>query len=68
MDLATHYHACYQKPRETEDKPAHFKEALHWYREFLSSFPAETESPNMNYQLADLLMENRLFGEAAVEF
>ncbi len=67
-DLATHYHASYQKPRKAEDKPAHFKEALHWYREFLSSFPTETESPNMNYQLADLLMENRSFGEAALEF
>ncbi len=68
MDLANHYHACYQKPRKVEDKPAHFKEALHWYREFLSSFPAEKESPDINYQLADLLMENRTFGEAAVEF
>jgi tetratricopeptide (TPR) repeat protein len=67
-DLANHYHACYQDPRQAEKKPANFKEALHWYREFLTSFPMDIESPTINYQLADLLLENRSFGEAAVEF
>ena len=68
MDLASHYHACYQKPKKPEDKPGHFKEALHWYREFLTSFPTESESPNINYLLADLLLENRSFDAAAVEY
>ncbi len=67
-DLANHYHACYQDPRQTEEKPANFQEALHWYREFLSSFPTENESPVINYHLADLLLENRSFGAAAVEY
>ena len=67
-DLANHYHACYQDPQQAEDKAANSEEALHWYREFLTSFPADPESPVINYQLADLLLENRLFGEAAVEF
>ncbi len=67
-DLAHHYHAFYQNPRQTEDKPANFEEALHWYREFLTSFPMDIESPVINYQLADLLLENRSFGTAAVEF
>jgi outer membrane protein assembly factor BamD (BamD/ComL family) len=67
-DLAGHYHACYQKPQRPGDKPAHFKEALHWYRQFLSSFPTEKESPAVNYHLADLLMENRSYGAAAVEY
>jgi tetratricopeptide (TPR) repeat protein len=67
-DLANHYHSCYQDPQQAEDKPANFKEALHWYRGFLTSFPTESESPVINYQLADLLRENRSFGEAAVEF
>jgi tetratricopeptide (TPR) repeat protein len=67
-DLATHYHACYQDPKQAKEKPAKFKEALHWYREFLASFPTDTESPAINYQLADLLVENHSFGEAAVEF
>jgi tetratricopeptide (TPR) repeat protein len=67
-DLANHYHALYQDPKHAEEKRANFKEALHWYREFLASFPKETESPAINYQLADLLLENRSFEQAAVEF
>jgi len=67
-DLANHYHASYQNPRQAEDKPANFEEALHWYREFLTSFPMDIESPVINYQLASLLLENRSFGTAAVEF
>ncbi|MBU1982795.1 tetratricopeptide repeat protein, partial [bacterium] len=67
-DLANHYHACYQDSRQAEKKPENFKESLHWYREFLSSFPVDIESPAINYQLADLLLENKSFGEAAVEF
>ena len=67
-DLANHYHACYQDPQQAEDKPANFEEAQHWYRGFLTSFPTDSESPVINYQLADLLRENRSFGAAAVEF
>ncbi len=67
-DLANHYHASYQDPRQAEDKPANFGEALHWYREFLASFPVDIESPGVNYQLADLLLEHRSFGQAAAEF
>jgi tetratricopeptide (TPR) repeat protein len=67
-DLANHYHSCYQDPGQAEDKPANFEEARHWYQEFLTSFPTETESPVINYQLAGLLQENKSFGAAAVEF
>ena len=67
-DLANHYHASYQDPLQKEKKQANFEEALNWYREFLVSFPAEIESPTINYQLADLLLENRSFGRAALEF
>ncbi len=67
-DLANHYHALYQDPRHAEEKPANFAEALHWHREFLVSFPQDSESPGINYELADLLLENRSFREAAVEY
>jgi tetratricopeptide (TPR) repeat protein len=67
-DLANHYHACYQDPPQAEKKPENFEEALHWYRELLTSFRMDIESPTINYQLADLLLENKSFGEAAVEF
>jgi cellulose synthase operon protein C len=68
IDLANHYHAAYQKPRKIEEKSAHFKEAQHWYREFLAQFPLESESPAINYQLADLLLQNKDFGLAALEY
>ncbi|MGB5422805.1 MAG: tetratricopeptide repeat protein, partial [Desulfobacterales bacterium] len=67
-DLANHYHACYQNPKMAAEKPSNFEEALHWYREYLNSFPMDIESPVINYQLADLLLENKSFGAAAVEY
>ncbi|HEX2494136.1 MAG TPA: tetratricopeptide repeat protein, partial [Steroidobacter sp.] len=67
-DLANHYHARYQDPALAEEKPANYREALLWYREFLTSFPQDAESPIINYQLADLLLEEKNFGEAAREY
>jgi cellulose synthase operon protein C len=67
-DLANHYHSLYQNLERAEEKPANFQEARHWYREFLASFPMEIESPGINYQLADLFLENRSLMEAAVEY
>ncbi len=67
-DLAKHYHALYQSPKQVKDKETNFEEALHWYREFLTSFPTDPESPAVNYMLADLLLENRAFDLAAAEY
>ena len=67
-DLAAHYHALYQEPLLSEEQPANFAEASRWYQQFLASFPGDTESPDINYQLANLLLENGDFGEAATEY
>ncbi|MGH8223552.1 MAG: tetratricopeptide repeat protein, partial [Woeseiaceae bacterium] len=67
-DLANHYHALYQEDALAEDRPGNFREAQHWYRQFLSSFPGDPGSPPINYQLADLLLEHGNFGDAAREF
>lgn len=67
-DLAHHYHALYQNPKMAKEKTANFAEAQHWYRDFIASFPKEGETPAINYQLADLLLENRSFAAAAVEY
>ncbi|HET6370239.1 MAG TPA: tetratricopeptide repeat protein [Nitrospiria bacterium] len=67
-DLAHYYHSSYQDPHQAKDKGENFKEAMHWYREFLSSFPSDDESPSINYQLAGLLLENKSFAAAAEEF
>jgi tetratricopeptide (TPR) repeat protein len=67
-DLANHYHALYQDAELVDEKPANYGEALHWYREYLASFPTDVESPSVNYQVADLLLENEDFGQAALEY
>jgi outer membrane protein assembly factor BamD (BamD/ComL family) len=67
-DLANHYHAQYQRADLAEEQPANYREALQWYRQFLTSFPQDAESPPINYQLADLLLEQKSFGEAAREY
>jgi tetratricopeptide (TPR) repeat protein len=66
-DLATHYHAQYQSG-EPSEKNENYKEALVWYGDYLKSFPTDTESPQINYQMADLLLENKDFGEAAKQY
>jgi len=67
-DLAGHYHALYQEEALLDEQAANFNEAHRWYRQFLTSFPAAAESAQINYQLADLLLENDDFGEAATEY
>ena len=67
-DLAGHYHALYQEDALLDERAANFSEANRWYRQFLTSFPADDKSPQINYQLADLLLENDDFGEAATEY
>ncbi len=67
-DLANHYHALYQLDELVEERPASFAEAQRYYRQFLSSFPNDADSPPVNYQLADLLLENENYVEAAREY
>lgn len=67
-DLANHYHALYQDNRYAKNKVENYQEALLWYRNFLSSFPQDEESPVINYQMADLMLENRDFGDAALAY
>ena len=67
-DLANHYHSLYQDESLKTEKLGNYREALAWYREYLASFPKEPESPSINYQVADLLLENQDYGEAAREY
>jgi cellulose synthase operon protein C len=67
-DLGNHYHALYQEKKFEKNRADNFRESMRWYRDYLDTFPKEPESPAINHQLAELLMENGLFAEAAVEF
>ncbi len=67
-DLATHYHAEYQSTDDAAEKLADYHEAIRWYGGYLESFPKDAESPSINYELADLRLENQDFGEAAKQY
>jgi tetratricopeptide (TPR) repeat protein len=67
-DLATHYHAEYQSTEDAGEKLANYHEALRWYGDYLKSFPTDADSPPINYRFADLLLENKDFGEAARQY
>ncbi|GAC1455753.1 MAG: tetratricopeptide repeat protein [Steroidobacteraceae bacterium] len=67
-DLANHYHAQYQDPKQHEQQQENYAEATHWYREFLASFRTDSQAPRLDYQLADLMLENRDYPAAAHEY
>ena len=67
-DLANYYHALYQEEALVDEQAENFGQAQHWYRDILTSFPQDPETPPIHYQLADLLLENQNYGEAAVEY
>ncbi len=68
IDLANHYHALYQEETLAEAQPENYAEALHWYDGFLASFPEDAQSPGINYQLADLLLEHGDYGASARQY
>lgn len=67
-DLAKHYHAEYQSSEKVDERLVDYNEALRWYGSYLESFPTDADSPPINHQLADLLFENKDFGEAARQY
>jgi cellulose synthase operon protein C len=67
-DLAIHFHALYQDELLADEQHANYREAQHWYRVFLASFPQDADTPAIHYQLADLLFEGGDFGIAALEY
>ena len=68
FDLAQHFHALYQEPELDEQQNENYAEALLWYRQYLTSFPDDEQAPSVNYQLADLLLEQGQFDIAAREY
>jgi cellulose synthase operon protein C len=67
-DLANHYHAQYQDKAAAELKVANYAEASRWYGQYIASFRDDAETPAINYQLADLQLENQDYQGAAREY
>jgi len=63
-ELARHYHAKAQKTKKVSD----YRVAAHWYREYVNSFPADEKAPQMNFLLAENLMETGEYLAAATEY
>jgi tetratricopeptide (TPR) repeat protein len=63
-ELARHHHATAQKSKSSAD----YQEAVRWYRAYLASFPADPDAAQNNFLLAELLFEDKRFGEAIVEY
>lgn len=63
-DVATYFHATAQKSKKLSD----YQEAARWYRDFLKSFPGESDSAATNYLLADALFEGHEYADAATEY
>ena len=63
-ELALQYHASAQKSKKTED----YQEAVHWYRDYLESFPSDPQAAQNNFLLAELLFEDKRFAEAVPEY
>lgn len=64
QSLTQHYHAVAQK---TVD-PQAVEAAVSWYRIWLTYFPAETQTPQRNFLLSELLFDAGRFDEAAMEY
>lgn len=67
-DLANHYHAQYQAAQDPAEKAANYREARRWFGDYLDSFPTDAASPQINLALANLLLENKDFEEAAKQY
>ena len=64
VELALYYHASAQKSKSKGD----YDEAIHWYREYLTSFPTDKEAAENNFLLAELLYEDKRYAEASTEY
>jgi cellulose synthase operon protein C len=67
-DLANYYHAQYQDPKQHDQQATNYAEATRWYREFLTSFRTDPQAPQLDDQLADLMLENHDYAAAAREY
>jgi len=63
-DLAQYYHAQAQKNKKPDD----YQAATRWYRQMLTSFPADPTAPESRFLLGELLFDSGRFGEAAKEY
>ena len=67
-ELANYFHAQYRDKGLAKSKDDNFSEALKWYREYLDSFPKDENAPFIHFQMSELLLENKWYGKASIEY
>lgn len=63
-DVAQHYHALAQDSRLADD----FRISARWYRQFVESFPADSETPLLHFLLAEAIYDAADLSQAGAEF
>jgi tetratricopeptide (TPR) repeat protein len=63
-ELAQRYHASAQKTHQQAD----YAEAAKWYRAWLAEFHDDTQAPEYNFLLGEILYDGGDFADSAVEY
>jgi len=64
QDVARYHHALAQASARRED----YQQAAGWYRQYLESFPDDSDSAGINYLLAEALYESQDYRAATLEY
>jgi len=64
QDVARHYHAKAQKSKQRKD----FERAVHWYENFIKTFPKDKTVPEINFLMAEALFESGDYAAAVKEY
>jgi len=67
-DLSQHQHALAQVEKDPLKKKNSYQAATHWYKKYIQNFADERETAEINFLLADILMENGDYKKAAAEY
>lgn len=63
-EIATYYHAKARKSKQPQD----YLKAANWYGLYITNFPVDVKTPNMNFLKAEALYDGRYYVQAAAEF
>lgn len=63
-EIATHYHALARKSKKSEE----YLKAANWYGAYITNFPQDVNSANMNFLKAEALYDGRYYVQSATEF
>ncbi|MDH5572613.1 MAG: tetratricopeptide repeat protein, partial [Gammaproteobacteria bacterium] len=63
-EMATYYHSQMRQSQQQSD----YDQAVYWYKFYIITFPNEQEASEINFMLAEIKAERKLYQEAIIEF